>query len=209
MINGPDSLPISALAHLLFCPRRCALIHLEQAWTENVFTAEGRLLHERADKTRLEKRGDLKIASALLLSSTRLGLHGRADVVEFHREGALWRPFPVEYKRGRPRKDLADHVQLCAQAICLEEMLTIDVPRGALFHGKRRRRAEVAFDDALREKTRKTAEALHDLIRNGVTPPPVVADHCESCSLNETCLPGSADSPKRASRYLDGLRGPV
>ncbi len=150
-----DLLPLSGLQHLVFCERQFALIHVEGLWAENTLTISGRQLHERADLPGQSLGAAVRVARALPLRSDRLGLAGKADVVEFHREadvdaGILWRPFPVEYKRGRPKPGGADEVQLCAQAICLEEMLGLEVPRGALFYGSTRRRKAVAFTLALR-----------------------------------------------------------
>ena len=137
MYTEDDLLPLSGLQHLLFCERQCALIHIEQAWAENRFTAEGRIMHERVHKEDRESRGDIRVEYSMPLRSLRLGLIAKADVVEFHRNRGLsdgkWIPFPVEYKRGKPKKDNADKVQLCAQALCLEEMLDVEVTSGALF----------------------------------------------------------------------------
>jgi CRISPR-associated exonuclease Cas4 len=212
-----DLLPLSALQHLLFCERQCALIHLEQIWVENRLTVEGRHLHERTDSGERESRGDLRIARGLPLHSFRLGLSGKADTVELHRleqaapgvgavlpdaEG-VWRPFPVEYKRGKPKSHRADEVQLCAQALCLEEMLGAPVPAGALYYGQTRHRLDVPFDHDLRRLTEETAVWLHALIASGVTPPPVREPKCESCSLLEVCMP--AAPAKSAHAYLDRL----
>ena len=160
MFAEADLLPVSALQHLLFCERRCALIHLEQLWAENVLTVEGKHLHEKAhDPDAAEKRGDVYIARSLALRSLRIGLAGQADVVEFERDesgvvlpfkAGKWRPFPVEYKRGKPKRNHCDEVQLCAQALCLEEMLGANIPAGALFYGEPRRRVDVSFDPLLR-----------------------------------------------------------
>jgi len=135
-----DLIPISALQHFVFCERQCALIHIEQAWTENRLTAEGRLLHERVHDQGGESRAGVRIERGLPLRSLRLGLVGVADVVEFHplSEGG-WRPFPVEYKRGKPKRNACDEIQVCAQALCLEEMLGVRIPAGALFYGKTHR----------------------------------------------------------------------
>ena len=137
-----DLLPLSGLQHLLFCERQCALIHIEQVWAENVLTAEGRIMHERVHEEGKESRGDVRIEFGMPLRSLRLGLIAKADVVEFHRDREypddLWRPFPVEYKRGKPKKGNFDKVQLCGQAMCLEEMLDVEIPAGALFYGKTR-----------------------------------------------------------------------
>ena len=212
MFTEDDLLPLSGLQHLLYCERQCALIHIEQAWTENLFTAEGRVMHERVDAGGRESRGNVRLAFGLALRSLRLGLSGKADVVEFHREHApaeeghagspLWRPFPVEHKRGRPKKANWDKVQLCAQAMCLEEMLGLEVPLGALFYGKTRRRLDVVFDADLRQQTEETARRLHALIDSGVTPPPVYTAACESCSFVGSCLPAAMGGRKSVSKYL-------
>lgn len=203
MFTEDDLLPLSALQHLLFCERQCALIHVEQVWVENSLTAEGRHLHERVDAGQAESRGNLHIARGIPLRSLRLGLSGKADLVEFHRlpEGktgavlggrlGIWRLLPVEYKRGKPKTHRADEVQLCAQAMCLEEMLHAEVPVGALFYGETRRRQEVALDAALRALTEDTAERLHRLVSSGVTPAPVREPKCDRCSLLEICMPGA------------------
>lgn len=214
MYSEDDLLPLSGLQHLLFCERQCALIHVEQAWVENLYTAEGRIMHEHVDSGRSESRGDVRVATGLPLRSLRLGLSGKADVVEFHRERpnkggeTVWRPFPVEYKRGKQKKQDWDRVQLCAQALCLEEMLSIDVPEGALFYGKTRRRVGVAFDADLRLKTEETALRLHNLIESRRTPPPVRSRACDNCSFEETCLPGAIDGRKSVNQYLqEVIRG--
>jgi len=209
-----DLLPISALQHLAFCERQCALIHIEQIWTENRLTAEGRVLHERAHDADAENRGDLRIARGLLLRSLRLGLSGVSDVVEFRRaeenDGVKlteavgwWKPYPVEYKRGRPKVTDIDLVQLCAQAICLEEMLQTTVPEGALFYGQPRRRQVVVIDAKLREETERLAVRLHEFIDVGVTPPAVSAKHCQNCSLLQSCLPNLKAGSNAVSRYLE------
>ena len=205
-----DLIPLSALQHLLFCERQCALIHIEQAWNENLFTAEGRIMHERVHEAGRESRGDVRIEYGLPLRSLRLGLIGKADVVEFHlsAENSLrgsakrWQPFPVEYKRGKPKKDNCDKVQLCAQALCLEEMLDVEVPCGALFYGKTRRRRDVDFDHALRQETEGAAKRLHGLIESGQTPQPVYMPKCKSCSLFNMCLPKTVEKRHSVKQYL-------
>ncbi len=190
MPASDDSFPLSALQHFAFCPRQCALIHVERQWAENTLTAQGRVLHDRTHDAGSESRGDLRIARALPLQSTGLGLHGVADVVEFHRQpDASWRPFPIEYKRGRPKPEPIDAIQLCAQAICLEEMLHTLVPAGALFYGTTHRRHDVTFDATLRAATHELAAAVHALLAAGRTPPPVYTPKCRSCSLLELCRP--------------------
>ncbi len=212
MYDEDDLLPLSALQHLLFCERQCALIHIERQWEENLYTAEGRIMHERVDAGRSESRGKVRIASGLPLRSLRLGLVGKADVIEFHLEEGKtapkskgvegWRPFPVEYKRGRPKKEAWDKVQLCAQAICLEEMLGVEVPRGALFYGKTRRRVDVAFDSDLRRQTEAAALRLHTLIASDTTPPATYDEKCESCSFIASCLPKATTGRRSVVRYL-------
>ena len=150
-----DFIPISALQHYLYCPRQCALIHLDRAWEENVFTAQGRLMHENAHAAGTESRKNIHAALDCILGSERLGIRGVADIVEFHRINGHWQPYPVEYKRGRPKKSDADRVQLCAQAMCLEEMRQTTITEGALYYGQTRRRETVLFDRQLRELTEK------------------------------------------------------
>jgi len=208
-------LSLSAVSQFVHCPRRCALIHLEQVWSENVNTAEGRVLHEKAHSGVSESRGDLKILRSLRLRSLRLGVTGVADVVEMHRcapsEGGVrlpdtasfWLPFPVEYKRGASKDIRCYEVQLCAQALCLEEMLSVHIPDGALFLGEKQHRTAVAFDAALRTETESVCLAIQKLFSEGVTPPADYNKRCESCSLIENCLPKSAGCGKSAKRWLD------
>ena len=222
--NSPDepSVMLSALQHYLFCPRQCALIHLEGAWSENFLTASGRQLHERVDRRGGETRRDVHLATALRLVSNRLGLTGVADMVEFHRQesefdaegrcvaaklpgrGGLWRPFPVEYKRGAPKSHRADEVQLCAQALCLEEMLKVVIPAGALFYGETRRRMDVPFDEVLRSLTEDVAAKVHELLKTGITPPPEQMKGCRACSLVDTCRPENIGRGVSARRWIDG-----
>ncbi len=208
-MDESEFVPISALQHYVFCPRQCALIHLERLWQENVHTAEGRIMHEAAHTESSRRRGEVRIATALSLRSMALGVFGQADVVEFYREEHIWRPYPVEYKKGHVHKDMdADMVQLCAQALCLEEMLDRTVSEGALFYGEPRRRTRVEFSGELRERTRDVAKAVHELFVCGLTPVPdrllLDSGKCRSCSLLDWCLPDSAMSS--ASRYLERLR---
>jgi len=199
-----DLIPLSALQHYLFCPRQCALIHVEQIWVESGLTAEGRLLHDRVDAGGTEKRRDVKRVFGLPIRCLRLGLVGKADVVEFHRQAdATWRPYPVEHKRGRRKQEDWDRVQLCAQALCLEEMLGVSVPEGALFYGKEQRREVVAISDVLRRETEEVAAAVHRMLAEGRTPPPEYAPKCDSCSLVGICLPrGVGGRGNRVARYL-------
>ena len=194
-----DLIQLSSLQHFMFCERQCALIHIEQLWSENLFTAEGRIMHDKADSNKFESRGNVRIDYSVPLRSLRLGLVGKADVVEFHKHGDMWIPFPVEYKRGKPKMDDCDKVQLCAQAICLEEMLNIEIREGALFYGQTRRREDVVFDKTLRMETEDTAKKVHELIESGITPRAEYSKKCKLCSLLNICLP-KANS--KASSYL-------
>ena len=197
---------LSALQHYAFCPRQCALIHVEQVWEENSHTALGRLMHETAHGGTSRMRDGVRVVTDLELRCARLGLHGRADVVEFHRAQGAWRPFPVEYKKGRPHAGSdADQVQLCAQALCLEEMLGVSIGEGALFYGEARRRHGVTFDAALRARTEAVARDVRALLEGGVTPPPAPGARCGACSLNGWCLPELCR--EAASAYIRRLCG--
>ncbi len=208
MYNEDDLLMLSALQHLLFCPRQCALIHIEQQWMENRLTAEGRILHERVHTAAKESRRKVRVEFDMPIRSLELGLIGRADVVEFHlMDDGAWQPFPVEYKRGRPKKDDSDRVQLCAQAMCLEEMLSIEVPAGALYYGKKKRRTAVEFDQQLRHTTRETSRALHNLLTSRTTPPPKYSPRCDSCSFMELCLPKTTGKKNKVADYMQQMSG--
>ncbi len=185
MFSDDDLLPLSALQHLMFCERQWALIHLEQIWEENRLTVQGKCLHERVDTPEHESRGDIKIVRSLRLRSLKLGLTGIADVVEFHRSntGNCAVPYPIEYKRGSPKKGLCDSVQLCAQALCLEEMLKVTIPKGAFFYGEIHRRLEVEFDAMLREQTIQLIQQLHSVANAQKTPPAKFEKKCLNCSL--------------------------
>lgn len=191
-----EPLPISGLQHLAFCPRQWALIHLEQAWAENRLTAEGRLLHERADLPGQTRRHELRTVRGMMLESRRLGLAGRADVVEF-----CPGPYPVEYKRGKRKPNDCDLVQLCAQALCLEEMLVAYVPEGAIFYGEPRRRMGVAFTPQLRMRTEALAREMHRLYNSRTTPAAVPGSYCRSCSLVDVCMPHATDHGNIESRW--------
>lgn len=217
-----DLLPVSALQHLLFCERQCALIHIERVWVENRFTAEGQVLHRQAHDGKPQTRDGVRITRGLPLSSLALGLIGQADVIEWRpppdtsdhqadrslaawlRERVVdgldgWTITPVEYKRGRPKQNDCDRVQLCAQALCLEEMLSVKISSGQLFYGEKRRRVDVSFDEPLRTTTRQAAARLHEMIGSGRTPLAVREKKCDTCSLLPVCLPDamSRDSARR------------
>lgn len=205
-VADDDFQPIAALNDLLFCERRCALHRIEQVWEDNVATLEGTRQHERADAGTLEHTAEGRVARAVLLRCQRLRLVGKADVVEFHRQDdGNEIPFPVEYKRGRRRKWDNDDVQLCAQALCLEEMLGVHVPRGAIYHVKSKRRRDVAFSPELRAKTEQAARRLHELLAAGLTPLPVLKPRCGGCSLRELCLPELLPDRGRLLAYREGL----
>jgi len=215
MFDEDDLLPLSGLQHLLFCERQWALIHIEQQWEENRLTQEGRLLHDRVHESGTEARPGTVVARSLRIRSFRLGLAGETDAVEFRRtaqgtpnaiqlEGraGCWTPFPVEYKRGRPKQDAWDEVQLCAQALCLEETLGVRIFAGALYYGQNRRRTPVDFDPPLRKRTEDLAARLHDLYSSRTTPPAIYAKKCENCSLIERCMPKMDAKRGSVARYM-------
>jgi CRISPR-associated exonuclease Cas4 len=222
-------LPLSGLQHLIFCERQCALIHVEGQWAENALTLQGRELHERAHLPGMESRSDVRIARAVHLKSERLGLVGVADIVEYHRVadagqrerrfaspapaampvllkadagGQQWAPFPVEYKRGRRGDRLADQVQLCAQAICLEEMHGCEIACGALFYGQSRRRLDVWFDAELRAVTARAAARFAELVARRETPRVAPAPKCRRCSLRGVCMPEVTRPESSMSKYI-------
>lgn len=215
MYQDDELVMLSALQHYQFCPRQCALIHLEEMWSDNYLTAAGTVLHEHVDSDFHETRSDVHLATSLRLVSHRLGLIGIADLVEFHRceseygengeriavqlhgHRGFWKPFPVEYKHGKPKTHRADEVQLCAQAICLEEMLQVEISSGALYYGMPRRRYSVIFDQELRRLTAQTADDVHVLLSQDVIPDANYSKSCEACSLLDSCRP--KDFQKRAS----------
>jgi len=185
-----DFIPLSSLQHYLYCPRQCALIHVERLWAENRQTAEGRILHDRSDQPMVEQRHGVRTVTAMPLAAPELGVVGIADVVEFHNEQAGEVPYPVEYKRGRPKAHRADEVQLCAQALCLEAMFSRPVPEGALFYGRTRRRQIVPFNAELRRLTRDTICATRELFAAGLTPGASYdPKRCDTCSLLDLCQP--------------------
>lgn len=198
-----DLIPLSALQHYLYCPRQCALIHVEQVWAENRHTAEGRLLHDRADQPLTEQRHGVRTATAMPLINKSLGMAGIADVVEFRQTELGEQIYPVEYKRGRPKKHYADEVQLCAQGMCLEEMFGQPVAEGALFYGKTRRRKVVCFDDGLRALTTEIVQATRTMIEEGRTPrAEYQPSRCDACSLIELCQPRLLGSKSNVRAWL-------
>ena len=197
--NEEDFLQLSGLQHFRFCRRQWALIHIENQWAENLRTVDGQLLHENAhDAQFTESRGDLLVTRDMRVFSPTLGVSGACDVLEFRRESSgislpgregLWQPYPVEYKRGRPKEDTSDALQLCGQAMCLEEMLCCDIPEGALFYGEIRRRVRVCFSPELRREVASLLSEMHELYDRGHTPRVRRTKACNACSLKELCLP--------------------
>jgi len=206
-----DLLQISGLQHIAFCPRQWALIHIEQQWQENRYTAEGQILHHRADDSGHEKRGDTLTVRSLRLQSLRLGLSGIADVVEFHRVSSggcqlphhrgFWQPYPVEYKRGRKKSEDWDEVQLCAQALCLEEMLNVTINEGSIYYGQTHRRNKVEITETLRQRVVMLSQQMQKMWQQQLTPAAQPNVKCEHCSLYDCCLPDGI-SGRSAQHYL-------
>ena len=199
--SDDERIMISALEHYAYCPRQCALIHVEQTYEENVFTLRGNRAHERVDEAAAEERAGVRVERALPLYSDRLGLVGRADVVEFH--GGV--PYPIEYKHGTKRHHRPARIQLAAQALCLEEMTGVPVPEGALFHTSAHRRQEVVISDELRTAVERAVDAVRAMIQAGRVPPPVNDDRCPPCSLQRACMPESIDNPRRQAWWAGQL----
>jgi CRISPR-associated exonuclease Cas4 len=212
--EGDDLVPLSALNAFLYCDRRAALRHLDGLYVHNEHTLKGNHLHARADRPGFEKRKGVRTERGLWIASRRLGLYGRADLVEFHRAPGVRKvrgvpavevAYPVEYKRGKRRRWDNDDVQLAAQALCLEEMLGAAVPRGAIYHEQSKARREVEFSPELRAETEAAVARLRDLLRSGVVPPAVLKPRCRGCSLRGHCLPEAFGEPARLAAYLHGL----
>jgi len=209
----PDELlPLSGLQHFLFCRRQWALIHIEMQWQDNVLTVEGKQLHERVDDPFfVETRHDVVISRSVPVASYTLGISGICDVVEFTRgpEGVrlpgregFYLPAPIEYKRGRPKREPVDEAQLCAQAMCLEEMLSIAIPRGFLYYGRTHRREPVELTDELRRLVREAAAEMHAYMARGYTPRVKLSKACRACSLADICLPDMQARTVAATTYI-------
>ncbi len=196
-----DPIMISALEHWSYCPRQCALIHLEQTFDENLYTLRGNAMHAHVDEPTREEIHGVRVERALPLWSKRLGLIGRADVVEFHGDT----PYPIEYKHGPRREHEHDNLQVCAQALCLEEMTGAPIPCGAIYHHSSRRRREVVFDESLRHCVEAAVLAIRKMLAERALPPPVNDKRCEHCSLNESCLPSVIGEQDRAKRLVRDL----
>lgn len=200
-----DLVMISALEHYSYCPRQCALIHVEQTFDENLYTLRGRAVHERVDQPVVDFQEGVRVERALPLWSKRLGLIGKADVVEFH--GAT--PYPVEYKHGSKREREHDDLQLCAQAICLEEMAGKPVTKGAIYYHSSRRRREVEFSQALRTDVEAATNAIRTMMKEKTLPPPVNDSRCRHCSLKDSCMPAVVGEQERAAALLRDLFVPM
>jgi len=189
-----DAILLSALQHWTYCPRQCGLIHLEQAFEDNIHTARGQAVHHLVDTPGYEVKAGVRIERALPLWSDRLGLIGKADLVELHPDGTI---FPVEFKHGRKRQKIHDDIQLAAQAVCLEEMLGRPVARGAIYHATSHRRREVAITPELRQQVETTTQAIRSMLSGGVLPPPVTDGRCRECSLKDICQPEAIAASNR------------
>lgn len=217
MYREEDYLMLSGLQHFAFCRRQWALIHIEQQWAENFRTADGRLMHDRAhDSDFREKRGDVIVTRAMQVASAELGISGECDVVEFHRAAdgislhgleGTYQVIPVEYKRGKPKEDDCDALQLCAQALCLEEMLCCEIPQAYLYYGETRRRQTVALDSALRKRTGDLIAEMHELFRRQYTPKVKRTKACNACSLKDICLPVLEKKRSAAAYLTEALKG--
>lgn len=206
-----DWLQLSGLQHFAFCRRQWALIHIENQWAENFRTTDGKILHEHVhDQEARESRGELLLVRGLAIHSAQLGVSGQCDMVEFRRDSGgvslrgregLWLPYPVEYKRGKPKENGADELQLCGQAMCLEEMLCCTVPKGALYYGEPRRRTVVSFTPELREQVQAYLTEMHQIYSRRYTPKVKPSKACSACSLKDLCLPKLMNR-KKASDYL-------
>ena len=218
MFEDEELLLISGLQHLMFCEKQWSLIHVEKLWAENILTVEGAHLHDNVHSAGLKSRGDLKLATGLQLRSSELGLYGVADMVEFVLDSTngveipsagfgkkRWMPYPVEYKRGRARWDNADEIQLCAQAICLEEMLGAKIKLGAVYYGEPRKRSEIQLSAALREEVRKICARGRDLLESKDSAKPNKGKHCKNCSMREFCMPEITLSADSSEKYIKSL----
>lgn len=198
----PDPIPLSALQHWSYCPRQCALIHVEQVFADNVFTARGNAAHARVDQPHVERSGTVRVEHGMPLWSEQLGLVGKADVVEFDADGV---PYPVEYKHGPRRQHIHDDIQLAAQALCLEEMTGKPVALGAIYHFRSRRRREVSIDVGLRKAVERAIAGVRGLLASGILPPPVNDARCRHCSLIEICQPAALTAHQRYHALLEEL----
>lgn len=197
------SVPISSLQHYIFCRRQCALIYVEQLWSDNQFTIEGTQLHESVHQISSESRGKIRLIKALSLFSKEIGIHGVSDLLEFHNDPSGEKILPIEYKRGKPKSHRADEVQLCAQALSLEEMFNCRILEGAIYYGERKRRTKILFDDSLRELTLITIKNVRSLICGTLTPQAEYDESkCSKCSLIERCSPKLSDKRNNVEEWI-------
>jgi CRISPR-associated exonuclease Cas4 len=205
MYTEDDLLSISGLQHISYCKRQCALIYIEQLWSDNFFTAKGTVMHDNVHTEKGKSKKGVVIDTNIYIKSYKLGLIGKSDVVEFHKYENKLVPFPIEYKSGKAKSDNVDKVQLCAQAMCLEEMMNIAIEKGAIFYGKTRKYLNVEFDKSLREETSFLAEEFHDLVSIKETPKPQYSKKCDNCSFKELCLPEIFSKQKSVKKYLEDI----
>jgi len=212
-----DLITLSGIQHIAFCERQWALIYIEQQWSENVLTVEGKLMHRRVDEPELyEKRKNILISRSVPLISFTLGLYGIADMIEFYsisykeketgvalkgRDG-FWKVVPVEYKRGKKKSNKCDEVQLCAQAICMEEMLNTHISEGFIFYGQEKHRTKITFTSKLRQLVKNLASKMHNILETGETPKPIYLKRCKNCSLIEICMPKALSKNRDVKRYI-------
>lgn len=210
-----DFLMISGIQHFIFCRRQWALIHVEQQWSDNLLTVEGEIIHEKChDETFIEKRKDLLICRGMRIFSKNLNVFGQCDVVEFRknnngavlfgREG-LWQPYPIEYKRGKPKEDLSDILQLCTQAICLEEMLCCDIAEAYLYYDEIHRREKIEITPELRQEVLKMFEEMNAYFKSGYTPKAKYNKKCQNCSMKDLCLPKISKNRSVSTYYQINL----
>jgi CRISPR-associated exonuclease Cas4 len=204
MYTEDDFIMISALQHYVYCPRQCGLIHVDDVWRENLFTTRGNILHEKVDTDTYETRGSIKTVRGLRIHSFRLGITGRCDVVEFFKTGNGEDVMPVEFKSGEPKEDISDKVQLCAQALCLEEMLDIKITRGAFFYAKIRRRNVIEIDNELRSQTDNIINSVREIVAKKLVPSAEYTVKCRNCSLQDICQPKAMNQHK-LNQYIKGL----
>ena len=204
MYTEDDFIMISALQHYVYCPRQCALIHVEDAWNENLFTVRGNILHEKVDSDTYETRGTIKTVRGLRIHSFKYGLVGRCDVVEFRQSENGEVILPVEFKSGKPKEDISDKVQLCAQVFCLEEMLNTKISQAAFFYGKIRRRNVIDVDDELRSQTENIIASVREIVSKKIIPSAVYETKCRNCSLQSICQP-KAMNKRKLQRYIEEL----
>lgn len=206
MYTEDDFIMISALQHYIFCPRQCGLIHIDDVWKDNLFTVRGEILHEKVDTDSYETRGDVKTVRGLRIHSYKYGLVGRCDVVEFKNTSNGKEVMPVEFKAGEPKEDVSDKTQLCAQVLCLEEMLNVEISKAAFFYGKIRRRNIIAITNELRNQTEEVISKVRGIVDSKIVPKIEYSSKCRNCSLISICQP-KALNKKKLNHYIQNLFG--